>query len=89
MKPIIIWMKEMDNLKLTREELEEIVQQAYNQGYEVGYSQGRAAGITTTPSPQSPAISTYPTWIGTPSPPCHCTTTGTSDNAKTSITLKG
>lgn len=89
MKPIVIWAKEMDNLKLTREELEEIIQQAYNQGYEVGYVQGQAAGVAATSSPQSPTISPYPTWIGTHFPYNYCTTTTTSDGAKPSITLKG
>lgn len=93
MKPIVIWMEEKDIAKLTKEKLEEIIQQAYDQGYSAGYAAGCATSIATNPAPSSPYSSPHITWtpgIGPIYNPCvSCTSTGTSDDTKTHVTLKG
>lgn len=80
MKPIIIWMEDKDNIKLTKEELEKMLEQAYNQGYEFGYSAGRG----------SPTITPYPTWIDTYPKynPCDYTRTTSIGGTGTTSELK-
>ena len=52
MKPIIIYTGQKDEVKLTKEEFEKYIQEAYDQGYKSGYSEGIKWGpfrVSTTP----------------------------------------
>ena len=41
MKPIIIYMDRKDEVRLTKEEFEKYIRDAYDQGYNCGYAEGR------------------------------------------------
>ena len=52
MKPIIIYTGQKDEVKLTKKEFEEYINEAYDQGYKNGYSEGIKYGpykVYTTP----------------------------------------
>lgn len=41
MKPIIIYMDRKDEVRLTKEEFEKYIRDAYDQGYNCGYADGK------------------------------------------------
>ena len=41
MKPIIIYMDRKDEVRLTKEEFEKYIKEAYDQGYNCGYADGK------------------------------------------------
>ena len=63
MKPIIIYTGQKDEVKLTKEEFEKYINEAYDQGYKNGYSEGIKWGpykINTTPYYNTFDITTAP-----------------------------
>lgn len=62
MKPLVIIVdkKDKDNVVLTVDRLNEIIEQAYNQGYAEGYAIGSKNSITLPASPSFPNTPFYP-----------------------------
>ena len=62
MKPIIIYTGQKDEVKLTKEEFEKYINEAYDQGYKNGYSEGIKWGPirSTIPYSNNPDIITTP-----------------------------
>ena len=62
MKPLVIIVdkKDKDNVVLTVDRLNEIIEQAYDQGYAEGYAIGSKNSLTLPASPSCPNTPFYP-----------------------------
>lgn len=94
MKPIIIYMDRKDEVRLTKEEFEKYIRDAYDQGYNCGYADGKKnywtpywyGNTITSANTNSPlTIDPYTSTKTTPTNPnitWTCSNTGTDNNVK-------
>lgn len=91
MKPIIIYMDRKDEVRLTKEEFEKYIRDAYDQGYNCGYADGKKNywtpywynTITSTNTNNPLTIDPYTPTKTTPTTPnitWTCSNTGTVDD---------
>lgn len=85
MKPFIIYKELKDNkVELTKEELEKLLEDAYNQGYIAGKAEGEKIYY-----PYYPQLPSTPSWPATPYTPVWYSGSTTTAGTGTTCDLKG